>query len=96
MSDKKVLPEPQMKVLEAMSLIYEICLKKDEYKIPTDTDFYHQILKTYNDLQILRDDSTFIDVDTKLDDKFLKKQRAQRVEELCKPPFGAPKEPWIK
>lgn len=88
--------EPQHKVLEAMSFIYEICMKKSEYSISSDTDFYKQILKTYNDLQLLRDDSLFEGVDVDLNDKYLKKKKQARVDELLAPPFNAIKESWMK
>lgn len=88
-------PEPQHKVLEAMSFIYEICMKKSEYGIKTDTDFYKQLLKTYNDLQLLRDDSLFEDVGVDLNDKYLKKKKQARLDELLAPPFNAVKESWM-
>lgn len=95
-SEKKSLPESKMKVLEAMSLIYEVCLKKNEYKISEDSDFYKQLLKTYNDLQLLRDNSLYLPIESDLNDKFLKELKQKRIEELAKPPFGAAKEPWMK
>ena len=92
----KKQPEAQHKVLEAMSFIYEICMKKKEYKISTSTDFYKQLLKSYNDLQILRDDSLFEDVDVDLNDKYLKKKKQARIDELLAPPFNAAKESWMR
>lgn len=89
-------PESKHKVLEAMSFIYEVCMKKVEYKIATDTDFYKQLLKTYNDLQLLRDDSMFEDVDVDLNDKYIKKKKQARIDELLAPPFNATKESWMR
>jgi hypothetical protein len=95
-SEKTSLPESQMKVLEAMSLIYEICMKKNEYKISTDSNFYKQVLRTYNDLQNLRDDSIYQPVEADLNEKFLKELKSKRIKELTEPPFGAAKESWMK
>ncbi len=88
--------ESQHKVLEAMSFIYEICMKKNEYGISADTDFYKQLLKSYNDLQLLRDDSMFESIDVDLNDKYLKKKKQARVDELLAPPFNAAKEAWMR
>lgn len=88
--------ESQHKVLEAMSFIYEICMKKAEYKISVDTDFYKHMLKTYNDLQLLRDDSIFENVDIDLNDKYIKKKKQVRIDELLAPPFNAVKESWMR
>lgn len=90
------VPDSKMKVLEAMSLIYEICLKKDQYSIDVDSDLYKQLLKSYNDLQILRDDSAFISVEVNLNDQFLRAQKAARIKELMSPPFNAAKDSWMK
>lgn len=79
-----------MKILEAMSLIYEICLKKDEYLIKEAGDVFTQLLKTYNNLQLLRDDSMFLPVETDITDQFLKQQKQARVKELTGPPFNGP------
>lgn len=95
-SDKTSLPESKMLVLEAMSLIYEVCMKKNEYQISSDSDFYKQLLRSYNDLQLLRDNSLYLPVETDLNEKFLKELKAKRIKELMDPPFGAPKEPWMK
>ena len=84
------------KVLEAMSFIYEICMKKEEYNLKQNSDFWKQLLKTYNDLQILRDDSMFEAVETDLNDKYLKKKKQARLDELTAPPFNASKESWMK
>ncbi len=88
--------QPQMKILEAMSLIYEIALKKEEYGIETSSDFYRMLTRTYNDLQILRDDSIFLPVEVDLNDKFLKQMRRKRIEQLMAPPISAPREPWMR
>lgn len=95
-SEKTSLPESKMLVLEAMSLIYEVCMRKNEYKISTDSDFYKQLLRSYNDLQLLRDNSLYLSVETDINEKLLKEQKAKRVKELMDPPFGAAKEPWMK
>lgn len=95
-SEKTNLPESKMKVLEAMSLIYEICMKKNEYKISADSDFYKQLLRSYNDLQLLRDNSLYLPVESDLNDKLFKEMKQKRVTELTSPPFGAAKEPWMK
>lgn len=95
-SEKSSLPESKMLVLEAMSLIYEVCMRKNEYKISTDSDFYKQLLRSYNDLQLLRDNSLYLPVETDINDKLLKEQKAKRIKELMDPPFGAVKEPWMK
>ena len=95
-SEKVSLPESKMLVLEAMSLIYEVCMRKNEYKISTDSDFYKQLLRTYNDLQLLRDNSLYVPVETDINEKFLKEQKQKRIKELTDPPFGAVKEPWMK
>jgi len=88
--------ELKLKVLEAMSLIYEICLKKEDYHISEDTDFYHQLLKVYNSLQLLRDDSTFMAIETDIDDKLIRRLKQKRIEELIAPPFCAVKDQWMK
>lgn len=95
-SEKSSLPESKMLVLEAMSLIYEVCMRKNEYKIATDSDFYKQLIRSYNDLQLLRDNSIYMPVETDINDKLLKELKAKRVKELTDPPFGAVKEPWMK
>ena len=95
MTDTKVETEPRLKILEAMSFIYEICMKRDAYKLEND-EFYKQLLKTYNDLQLLRDDSIFLSVETDLNDKFLKKLKQKRIEELMAPPFNSTTQSWIK
>ncbi len=79
-----------------MSLIYEVCLKKEEYKIPQGSSFYKQLLRAYNDLQMLRDDSIWVEVTVDLNEKFLREQRNKRIKELQSPPFGAIKEQWMK
>lgn len=89
-------PESKLKVLEAMSLIFEICLKKDKYIIDINSDFYKQLLKTYNDLQLLRDDSMFLPIETNITDQFLKTQKTNRLKELTSPPFNATKDGWMK
>jgi hypothetical protein len=95
MSNRNV-SEPLMKTLEAMSLLYEICLKKEQYNIDPNSDLYRQILKAYNDLQIIRDDSTFIPIETDLSDSGLKQLKANRVKELTSQPFNTTKDGWIK
>lgn len=90
-NEKTSLPESKMKILEAMSFIYEICMKKNEYKISTESPFYKQLLQSYNSLQLLRDDSLYQSADSDL--KELKQKRAK---ELMDPPFGAVKGPWMK
>ena len=90
------IPEPLMKILESMSLIYEICLKKDQYNIKVDSDLYKQVLKTYNDMQILRDDSTFTPIEIDLNDMHIKQQKLNRIKELSAPPFNAIKDTWMK
>lgn len=89
-------PEPKLKVLEAMSFIYEICLKKDQYNINVESDFYKQLLKSYNDLQLLRDDSLFLPVEANLNDQLVRAQKASRIKELTSPPFNATKDSWMK
>ena len=79
-----------------MSLIYEICLKKDQYNIKVDSDLYKQVLKTYNDMQILRDDSTFTPIEIDLNDMHIKQQKLNRIKELSAPPFNAIKDTWMK
>lgn len=96
MAEKVVNSEPRMKILEAMSFIYEICMKRDIYKLENSDEFYKQLLKTYNDLQLLRDDTLFLPVETDLNDKFLKKLKQKRVEELTAPPFNTTTQNWIK
>lgn len=93
MSEK---PEPQLKILEAMSLIYEVCMKRKEYSIPQDSDFYSALLRNYNSLQQLRDDTIFMSVEADLSDKALKKQKQSRIDELLAPPFNATKGAWMK
>ena len=88
--------EPKLKVLEAMSLVYEICLKKDQYQIDMNSDFYKQLLKSYNDLQLLRDDSMFLPIETNITDQFLRSQKTNRIKELTSPPFNATKDGWMK
>jgi hypothetical protein len=88
--------EPLHKILEAMSLIYEVCLKKEEYELLQGSDFYKQLIKSYNSLQILRDDSLFLPIETDINSGFLREQKNKRVDELTKPPFGAVKESWMK
>ena len=95
-SEKTSLPESKMKILEAMSFIYEICMKKNEYKISIDSAFYKQLLQSYNSLQLLRDDSLYLPVESDLNEKFLKDLKAKRAKELMDPPFGAVKGPWMK
>lgn len=90
------MPDSKMKVLEAMSLLYEMCLKKDQYNIDSDSDLYKQILKSYNDLQILRDDSAFVSVEVNLNDQFIRAQKVARIKELMSPPFNATKDSWMK
>lgn len=96
MDDNMELKEPKLKILEAMSLIYEVCLKKDQYQINVNSDFYKQILKSYNDLQLLRDDTLFLPVETNITDQFIKTQKASRLKELTSPPFNATKDGWMK
>jgi hypothetical protein len=89
-SEKASLPESKMLILEAMSLIYELCLKKNQYQISTDSDMYKQALRSYNDLQILRDNSLYAPAAD------LKELKQKRIKELMDPPFGASREPWMK
>jgi hypothetical protein len=96
MENAPLTPEPKLKVLEAMSFIYEICLKKDQYNINIESDFYKQILKSYNDLQLLRDDSLFLPVEMNLNDQLVRAQKANRIKELSSPPFNATKDNWMK
>lgn len=90
------IPEPKMKILEAMSFIYEVFLKSKQYGIEESGSFHEQLVKAYNDLQLLRDDSLFISVEEDLNDQFVKKQKQKRIDELISPPFNVTKKSWIK
>lgn len=96
MPNKTNLPEPLIKILESMSLIYHICLRKDAYNIDVNSDLYKQLLKTYNDMQLLRDDSTFADVEIDLNSNYIKQLKLNRIKELTSPPFNAVKDSWMK
>lgn len=81
-------------ILEAMSSIHHLFMKMGSFKL--SGELQDRLLRSYSNMQHVRDDSTFLELNIDLNDEFMHDQAKKRISELRNPPFNLTMDVAIK